>query len=136
MEPAGNPCRHPFYVDIRDPLLRTSVIIGRVGKEQIPECDVNQFLRHHDLPAGDLMSFKVFINVLSRFLVALITVERSLHGEGRSLSIVLIAPLVDKCIVIQEMLYRNNKETKRLTALRDRLLPLLMNGQVVVEGEI
>lgn len=46
---------------------------------------------------------------------------------------VLLKSFNDKCIVIQEMLYRNNKETMRLTALRDRLLPLLMNGQVVIK---
>ena len=48
---------------------------------------------------------------------------------------VLLKAFNDKCAVIQEMLYRNNNETMRLTAIRDRLLPLLMNGQVVVEGE-
>ena len=48
---------------------------------------------------------------------------------------VLLKIFNDKCMAIQEMLFRNNNATTRLAALRDRLLPLLMNGQVVVEGE-
>ena len=33
---------------------------------------------------------------------------------------------------LQNIIWTNEKETQKLTALRDRLLPLLMNGQVEV----
>ena len=37
-------------------------------------------------------------------------------------------------ITIKEKQQENLKEIQKLTKLRDRLLPLLMNGQVEVEG--
>ena len=40
----------------------------------------------------------------------------------------------DRFDSILNMITKNNSEIQKLTALRDRLLPLLMNGQVEVEG--
>lgn len=34
---------------------------------------------------------------------------------------------------LQKSIWKNESETQKLTALRDRLLPLLMNGQVEVK---
>ena len=44
-----------------------------------------------------------------------------------------IEPLVKKFSSLFGIIERNQKENQKLTALRDKLLPLLMNGQVVVE---
>ncbi|MBQ5610992.1 MAG: restriction endonuclease subunit S [Fibrobacteraceae bacterium] len=43
-----------------------------------------------------------------------------------------IEPLVKKFSSLFGIIERNQKENQKLTALRDKLLPLLMNGQVVV----
>ena len=44
----------------------------------------------------------------------------------------IIEPLVKKFSSLFSIVERNQKENQKLTALRDKLLPLLMNGQVVV----
>ena len=44
-----------------------------------------------------------------------------------------IEPLVKKFSSLFGNIERNQKENQKLTALRDKLLPLLMNGQVVVD---
>ena len=44
-----------------------------------------------------------------------------------------IEPLVKKFSSLFGIIERNQKENQKLTALRDKLLPLLMNGQVSVE---
>lgn len=44
----------------------------------------------------------------------------------------IIEPLVQKFSSLFSIVERNQKENQKLTALRDKLLPLLMNGQVVV----
>lgn len=44
----------------------------------------------------------------------------------------IIGPLVKKFSSLFSIIERNQKENKKLTSLRDKLLPLLMNGQVTV----
>lgn len=44
----------------------------------------------------------------------------------------IIEPLVKRFSSLFSIIERNQKENQKLTALRDKLLPLLMNGQVVV----
>ena len=44
-----------------------------------------------------------------------------------------LKPFIDKVSAIFELVDSRQRETQKLTALRDRLLPLLMNGQVEVE---
>jgi type I restriction enzyme S subunit len=46
----------------------------------------------------------------------------------------IIDVFCDKTNSVIEMVLKNEKEIQKLTNLRDRLLPLLMNGQVEVEG--
>ena len=43
-----------------------------------------------------------------------------------------LKPFIDKVSAIFELVDSRQRETQKLTALRDRLLPLLMNGQVEV----
>lgn len=42
----------------------------------------------------------------------------------------------NSCSNLFRMIINNRIENDHLTILRNRLLPLLMNGQVVVEGEV
>ena len=44
----------------------------------------------------------------------------------------IIDVFCDKINSVIEKVLENEKETQKLTALRDRLLPLLMNGQVQI----
>lgn len=45
----------------------------------------------------------------------------------------IIGPLVKKFSSLFSIVEQNQKENQKLTALRDKLLPLLMNGQVIVD---